>query len=157
MRFQVWAAAIAVAVALTGGAPAWAQDERAALAREAVTLMQMEEAIQVMFDTMSPMMAASMGPELRLSVSEQARLGEILAEEFRSATPEFVDRLAGVYANNMSEQQLRDVVTFLRSPAGVAWMQTQNNAERELERIGQEVGMRVAVQAITRLNAERAR
>ena len=155
MSMRKLVAAAVFAMALMGGQAAAQEDQRTALAREVVTLMDIEEVLNGMFDAMSPMMAASMGPELNLTVAEQARLGELLAEEFRNAAPEFATRMAGVYAGAMSEAHLRDVVGFLRSPAGAAWLETQTAAERQLEMIGQDIGMRVAVQAMTRLNAER--
>jgi hypothetical protein len=156
MRLKAWAAAIMLGATLTGGAAA-EEAGQAALARELVQAMDMESTIGDLFDAMSPMMAASMGQELHLSASEQARLGEILAEEFRAAAPDFTGRIVGLYAENLTEQQMRDTIAFLRSPSGQAWLQTENTAQSQLERIGQEVGMRVAMQSLLRFNRERAR
>jgi len=149
-------AAVAVAVAMWGQASAQETD-RVALARELLALMQVEETISELFDTMSPMMAASVAQEMRLTASERARLGEILAEEFRGAGPEILREVSNVYAQRLTEQELCEIIAFLRSPSGQALLRGQAEAETELERVGQVIGMRVALQALTRFNQERAR
>ncbi len=149
-------AAVVFTVAMWGQASAQ-EAERVALARELLGLMQVEETITGLFDSMSPLMAAGMAQELRLSASESARLGEILAQEFRGAGPEILSEIAEIYAQRLSEQELRDSVAFLRSPSGQALIRGQSEAEAELERVGQVIGMRVALQAMTRFNAERSR
>lgn len=149
-------AAIAVAAVMWGQASAQ-EAERLAQARELLTLMQVDETISDLFDTMSPMMAASVAQEMRLSASERARLGEILAEEFRAAGPEILGEVSNIYAQRLNEQEMREIITFLRSPSGQALQRTQNEAEGELERVGQVIGMRVALQALTRFNQERSR
>ena len=156
MKLKAWAAAMVLGAALTGAAAA-AEAGETALARELVQVMDVEATVSELFDVMSPMMAASVAQELRLTQSEQARLGEILAEEFRAAAPDFTSRIVALYADSLDEQQMRDTIAFLRSPSGQAWLNTQNAAKSQLERIGQEVGMQVAMQSIVRLNRERAR
>jgi len=94
---------------------------------------------------------------MRLTPVQTARLGEIVAEEFRAETPALVAEMAGVYAQRMDEAQLREVVTFLRSPAGASFLQAQNDAQTELENIGQLGGMRVGVRAVTRFMQENQR
>ncbi|MEZ6022644.1 MAG: DUF2059 domain-containing protein [Hyphomonadaceae bacterium] len=156
----VWGVqSLVAALALAGAAatPAAAQeDPRGALAVEVVELLDAEATVAEMFDNMAPMMAASMGPELQLSQADQARLSVILNEELRAAAPEFSRRLAGVYAEHMTEMQLRETIAFLRSPSGAALISTQNTAQRQLEAIGQEIGVRVALQSLMRLHQERA-
>ncbi|MEZ5960521.1 MAG: DUF2059 domain-containing protein [Hyphomonadaceae bacterium] len=153
---MVRAFALALALALAAWTPAHAQQqsERQRLAQELVQLMDMEKTLGDFFVTMSPMVASSMATEMRLTPVQTARLGEIVAEEFRAETPVLVGEMAAVYAQRMDEPQLREVVTFLRSPAGVVFMQSQRDAQAELENIGQLGGMRVGVRAITRLLQE---
>lgn len=158
MKFHLVLAAITFGVALMCGGPAAAQDAgRVAKARELIRLMEVEEPVHEMFETMSPMIAATAARDLRLSRSEEARLGELLAEEFRNAAPELIGAVAGIYANGMTDQHLDDTIAFMNSPAGQAWVDTQRNADAELERVGQTLGMRVALQAMTRFSNERAR
>ncbi len=156
--FKALAAATMFGASMLAGGVAAAQTQaspaQTELANRVVDLMDLDEAITGMFDAMSPMMAASMGQELHLDSVRQARLSVLLAEEFRSATPEFMTRLAAVYATSLSEQQMRDTIAFLESPSGQAWLDTENRAQGQLEQMGQEIGMRVALQAMVRLNAE---
>lgn len=157
MRKMMAALALALATVVGAGA-AHAQDARKAeLGREIVQLLEVEETIGQLFTTMSPMLATGMARELRLSSSEEARLGELLNEELRNAMPEVMTSAANMYSERLSEQELTEIVTFLRSPSGRAMMESQKNAEEEMARVGQMLGMRVALQALTRLNAERGR
>jgi hypothetical protein len=63
--------------------------------------------------------------------------------------------MARVYAGRMSEAQLRETVTYLSSGSGAAFLQTQVDAQSELERIGATAGMAAGLQAMLRLQQER--
>ena len=143
-----------LAVSASGYARAQS-DQRMALATELVQLMRIEESLGSFFDTMSPMVAEQMARDLHLGPVESARLGELVAEEFRAALPSMTQEMAGVYARQMTEPQLDESVRFLRSPTGLAFVQTQFNAQTELERIGAMAGARVSLQALTRFQQER--
>jgi hypothetical protein len=157
MRAKTLLAAALFALVATAGSAAHAQDaNRLSMARELMGLMRIENLLSDFFTQMSPMVASAMARELRLTASEEARMGELVAEEFRAATPGLAEEMAQVYAMRMSEQQLHETVAFLRSPSGAAFLQTQFDAQTELERIGGAAGMRVGAQAFTRFNAERA-
>ena len=135
--------------------PAAAQEsERGELASEVTSLLGMETLLSGFFDSMSPMIASGMANDLDLTPVQTARLAELVAEEFRAATPAMVAEMSAVYAERMSETELRETIGFLRSPSGAAFLQTQIDAQGELERIGQLAGMRVGVQALTRLTQE---
>ena len=69
-----------------------------------------------------------MATDLHLTPVQTARLGELVAEEFRAATPGMVAEMSTVYAARMSEAQLRETIGFLRSPSGAAFLQTQIDA-----------------------------
>lgn len=158
MAFKGWVLGIVFGVAaLCGAGEASAQqnERREALAREIVALLEVENTVGDLFQSMSPLLADGMANELQLSQTEEARLSELLAEELRNAMPELMTAVSAMYATNLSEQELTDIVGFLRSPSGRAMMQSQKNAETELQRMGQVLGMRVALQALLRLNAER--
>ena len=153
---MIRAFAIALALAVAAWTPANAQEqtERQRLAHEIMQLMQMERVLGDFFASMAPVVASGMANEMRLTPVQTTRLGEIVAEEFRAETPAMVSEMAEVYAGRMSEEELRETVAFLRSPAGAAFLQTQNDAQVELERIGESGGMRVGVRAISRLIQE---
>lgn len=154
MRARLWAAAFSV-LALTMTAEAHAQDERAALAREAVQLLEVASTFEQMMVDLSPVVAEGMANQLRLSPSETQRLQQILAEEFRASTPEMVSGIADVYAG-LTEPQLRELVAFLRSPSGRAFVDMQNSAQSALDQLGERVGEQVGLRALQRLEQERA-
>jgi hypothetical protein len=156
MHFKTLVAAFAFAVTALAGTTASAQDARAELAREAMQLMQVERILGEFFSQMSPMVATGMARDLNLGPTEEARMAELVAEEFRLASPAMVEEMGRVYAERMTEQELRETVTFLRTPSGAAFLRTQFDAQGELQRIGAMAGMRVGLQAMQRLEAERA-
>ncbi len=151
---RIFALAFVLVVAAWTPAHAQEQTERQRLAHEVMQSMEMERVLSEFFATMAPVVASGMANEIRLTPVQTARLSVIVAEEFGAETATMVGRMVDVYAERMTEEQLRETVAFLRSPSGAAFLQTQTDAQAELERIGQEGGMRVGVRAITRLMQE---
>ncbi|MES1198796.1 MAG: DUF2059 domain-containing protein [Pseudomonadota bacterium] len=150
--------AVTIAAAALAFAPVAHADDasRLALARDVVTLMDVSTTVNDMFSQLSPMVAAQAAQEMHLSATEQARLSEILTEEFHNATPQLMDSVAQVYAHNITEEQLGQIRDFLHSPAGHAMIASQGAMQGELEREGQTIGMQVAARALQRLAAERS-
>ncbi|MEJ0060095.1 MAG: DUF2059 domain-containing protein [Terricaulis sp.] len=143
-------------MATLGVQPAAADEaSRQRLATEVIALMDVSETIMQMFDTLSPMIASQAAGEMHLTASEEARLGELLAEEFRTATPDLMASVAQAYAANISEQNLVEIRDFLQSPAGQAMTASQGQVQSELEEAGQNIGMQVASRALGRFAAER--
>jgi hypothetical protein len=155
MFFRTMLAAF-VSIALLEG-PALAQQvDRVSLSRELVTLTRLERAIDVMYDSLGPLVSDNAAQQLHLSAPESQRFGQIMTEELRASTPELVEVIARFYAENMSEQQLQETVTFLRSPAGQAFAGLQDNSRTELQRAAQSIGLRVAARSLERFARERA-
>jgi len=150
--------AVAAAFAALATAPgAWADDaSRLATAREVVGLLDVGHTVDEMFSQLSPMVAAQAGQEMHLTATEQARLGEILAEEFHNSEPQLMESVAQVYAHNVTEEQLGQIRDFLHSAAGQAMISSQGAMQQDLEREGQTLGMQVAARALQRFAAERA-
>jgi hypothetical protein len=139
-----------------GVQPASADEaSRLRLANEVVAAMDVTETINGLFDTMSPMIASQAASEMRLTRSEEARLAELLSEEFRVATPDLLAAVARVYADNVSEQHLEQIRDFLRSPAGQAMSANQGQVQSAMEREGQTIGIQVASRALGRFASER--
>ena len=155
MKHRILVAAAAV-MALSLAAPSRADDtSRLALAHQVVSLMNVDHVIDDMFQQLSPMLAVQAGQEMRLTPSEQQRLGQILAEEFHNSIPQVMDSVASVYSRNVSEEQLAQIRDFLQSPAGQAMISTQGAMQQELRREGENIGMQVAARALQRFAAER--
>lgn len=158
MRLNTILMAVVFSVATVAGGPVRAQEaDRDAMANEIVVLLRVEALLTDFFATMSPMVAASMAREMEFTPSQEARFGEIVAEEFAAASPGMSREVARIYATRMTDEQLSETVAFLRSPSGAAFLQTQVDAQGELERIGAAAGMQVGYQALMRFNAEQDR
>lgn len=155
MAYKQIIAALAFGLALCGQAWAQEQNTREALAREVLTLLRAEESVTEMFATLGPVLGQAATQQLRLSQQEGTRFGEILGEEFQSAAPDLIGAMAQAYANNMTEDQLRETVTYLRSPAGQAYINTQDTAESQLRSVGRDIGLRVAARSLERFMRER--
>lgn len=153
MKFAV--IALALGVAFWAPQPAWAQETKAELAREVMVLMDVEATLVDMMDTLAPIIAGGSVNDLELTPSEEGRLTELLREEFRNGTPSMVGRIAEAFAEHISEADLRNIRDFLRTPSGQAMVATQGQLDVVMEREGQQFGMRVALQAFTRLMEER--
>ena len=52
-------------------------------------------------------------------------LKEIILPEFNKRTDEMVDQSARILASSMTEPELKDVVAFLKTPAGKKYVETQ--------------------------------
>ncbi|MES1201136.1 MAG: DUF2059 domain-containing protein [Pseudomonadota bacterium] len=147
-----------VAVGVLALAPQARADDasRLAKAHDVVNLMHFDQVVNDMFDQITPMMTQAMGSQMHLDATGQARFGQILSEELHNSTPQLLDSVAGVYAHQLTEDQLTQVRAFLQTPAGMAFMGNQESVQNELRRAGQTIGAQVAARAIVRFNDERS-
>ncbi|MGE3929203.1 MAG: DUF2059 domain-containing protein [Hyphomonadaceae bacterium] len=148
---------IAFVIAVASVSQAVAQDtESVQLTREMLTLLQVEEAITESFEITSPVVAYSARLEQGLSEQETARFGELLRDEFRNHTPEMINRLADVYAGHFSDEELREVLAFLRSPPGQALVRGLRQSEADQRLVVQTYSLGAMRLATDRLDRERA-
>lgn len=122
MRFTRFlsGAALAAMLATTAVAqPAAPSAEKIALAKQLVEASgggdQMKTVLQVMFRTMSTAFNTNMPPE-------QKRLTEIILQKmqdrFIAATPQLIDGSVQVYADNLTDKELRDYLAWIQSDTG---------------------------------------
>lgn len=122
MRFTrlLSGAALAAMLATTAVAqPAAPSAEKVALARQLVEASggadQMKTVMQTMFGGMRASVTANMPPE-------QKRIGEVLLQKMQdrllAATPQLLDGAVQVYAQNLTEKELRDNLAWIQSDTG---------------------------------------
>jgi hypothetical protein len=64
-------------------------------------------------------------PEEKLSPNERRKTDE--------AMPQLLDAMAAIYANNMTNQEIKDTLTFYRSPSGQSSQKKIPEANRQAE------------------------
>jgi hypothetical protein len=124
-------------------------EDHVALAREVMRLSGGEEAITGMMDAMRPIMLQDMRSS---GVSEEnaGRIVEMFVQEFALEAPRLAELGAIAYANAFTDQELRDIAAFLRTPAGEAMIEHQTEIASAMMRAGMLVGQEVAVRVIER-------
>jgi hypothetical protein len=130
---KIWIVAALAAVLASGGVtPALAQAAPAPGAakvspRSAELVRRMYRAVHI--DTTMDAMMASMMPAMTEEMTrrtpgitdEQRRLiNEVVQDVMHDATPKILDRLIPAYAATFTDEELKAVVDFYESPAGVA-------------------------------------
>jgi hypothetical protein len=106
--------------------PAAPSPERTALARQVVDTVggadQMKVVLQTVFQSMSATLSANMPPE-------QKHLLEVVLQKmqdrFIAATPQLIDGTVQVYADNLTEKELRDYLAWLHSDTGQSVIRKQ--------------------------------
>ena len=125
-------------------------EERLTLAREVMVLSGGERAFRDMMDQMRPMMLQDMRAS---GVSEQNadHIIDMFVEEFGAEAPRLIELGALAYADAFTDQELRDMAAFLRTPSGQAMIEHQAEIAGAMMRagmlVGQEVGARVVERA----------
>ena len=76
-------------------------------------------------------------------LSQPNRLREVFENEVRMGEDELKWMLAGIYAKHFTENELREIVSFLDSPAGAAWLHKRLLIQTESEQLGLEWGKMV--------------
>jgi len=146
---KAFIAAICLWVGLS--ATAFAQEppseERLALAREVMVLSGGETAYTDMMVQMRPLIIQDMRSR-GMSPDMAERAYVVMSEEFARESPRFMELGALAYANAFTDQELRDMAAFLRTPSGQAMIRNQAEVAGAMMRagaiIGQEIAPRVA-------------
>ena len=146
---KVWFGAALAWAAMSVGALAQAppSEERLALAREVMVLAGGEASFTGMINAMRPLTEQQLRSH---GLSEEAvqRAWAIMVEEFVKEAPQFVELGAIAYANAFTDEELRGMAEFFRSPAGRAMVAHQTEIATAMAHagmiIGRDVGLRVA-------------
>lgn len=119
------AAPAATAQAQSPAAPSDDTTVRLDLARQIVALRSQGSEMQL-FRAKLPWYTAAMRANVRLTDAQREALPRVLEEQFRAAMVPADENIAATYARIFTADQLRDVLTFNRSPTGRAWLAHQD-------------------------------
>ena len=80
-----------------------------------------------------------------------ARFVTMFIEEFRQEAPEFIELGAIAYANAFTDEELRGIAAFLRTPAGHAMVEHQGEIAAAMARAGAVIGEQAAARVAARM------
>ena len=95
--------------------------ERLALARELTQVFDVKSAMHNMFGSI----ANAMSPPELATPDQRERVKQLLASYgagFEAVTPDLMGAVATLYAKTFTAQEMRDALTFYRSPSGQAML-----------------------------------
>jgi len=132
------AAGLALALALSG-APAMAQQPTAAPLKEgspaaiaaAKEILAMKNASAMYANAIPNLVQQTKDQLLQSNLNYQKDLNEvavIVAQKLAGREKEIGDGMAKIYANEFTEQELKDIVTFYKSPLGAKLLSTEPRA-----------------------------
>lgn len=147
---KTWVGSIAILM-VSGVISVTAQEsQRRALAEELLTVMKMQDAIEKSFEMAKQMIPAQMekmaqeAGDTNAPADLQALTGkmmDMIAEEF-SWNKLKADYIA-LYAETFTEQELKDMVAFYKSPAGQAYINKQPELMKRSVELTQKLMMKV--------------
>ena len=124
--------------------------ERLALAREVMMLSGGEAAFTGVMEAMRPMMIQDLR-QRGLSEDVAQRFVTMFIEEFSQEAPEFIELGAIAYANAFTDEELRGIAAFLRTPAGHAMVEHQGEIAAAMARAGAVIGEQSAARVAARM------
>lgn len=142
------AASSAMAQTPQAYAPASASTPGAAIAHDVVRALGGVDALR---EGMHQALAASVDADPaaeRLDARRRAALDRALDVEIDARRDQIETALAGIYARNYSYEELRDLLAFLRTPAGRAFAQRQGRVVGQSVEWGQAFARTVLAPAI---------
>ena len=89
-----------------------------------------------------------------VDLSKANRLRAAFENEVRMGEDELKWMLAGIYAKHFTENELREIVSFFRSPAGAAWLDKRLFIQTESEQLGLEWGKMVTERTFQSMKKE---
>jgi len=148
-RFPVPTAVAALALVLSllcGGGPARSQEaspESLAAARELVVAAHLAD----VFQKLVPVMMQQLKPAIvQLHPDAAADYDAItpqLIEGFQGRSNRFVDGIVAIYAKHFTADELHQLTTFYRSPAGAKYIEQMPAITQESMSMGQTIGMEI--------------
>ena len=136
-------------------APASASSPGAGVARDVVRALGGVEALRRgMHDALAASVAADPAGA-RLPAAQQAALDRALDVEIDARRDRIESELAAIYARNYSYEELRDLLAFLRTPAGRAFALRQGRVVGQSVEWGQAFAREVLAPAIEARVSER--
>jgi hypothetical protein len=91
-------------------------------------------------------------PEIAADLDKVLR--EIILPEFNKRTAEMIDQSARILASAMTEQELKETVTFLKTPAGKKYVETQPASMNKIMQSMDSWNRDLSVTVVDRVRAE---
>ena len=115
--------ALAAALAFSATAACASTKDLARELLEAIRLtQQIERTMAVVADRTAEFMRQS---RPQMAAAEAAAYGQIYAAELKARSGDLVDEIANLYAKEYSEDDLRQIIAFYKSPIGQKYLDTQ--------------------------------
>jgi len=148
---------IAAGMVLSVGAGANGQDaSRRAMAEELLNLMNIQANIEKSFDMIKQMIPAQMG-RMKQATGQTCTLAEVpsrtgkmmdmMAQEL--SWDKLKDDYITLYAETFSEEEMKGIITFYKSPAGQAFIEKQP----ELMKRSMELSQKMMIQIMPKIQA----
>jgi uncharacterized protein len=139
--------ALTIAAAALPAARAQAPDE----ARVAVAKQLMDAAgAGKQFDEVMPLLAAQISQNLMRIAPDKSK---DIADVFQKLIPRFsekkgilLEQIAGLYANELTLEELNVIVAFYKSPVGMKFAAVQPNIMRQSMTLGQRWGQQIGIE-----------
>jgi hypothetical protein len=121
-----------------------APDETMSAARELITVMRAADQLKQML----PSIMQALKPAIVQGRPQVERdfetLIPLLLDSVASRVGELIDPMASVYARNFSADEMRQLATFYRSPAGQKFLDKMPTVMQESMSLGQAFGQQIA-------------
>ncbi len=109
----------------------------------------MTQSMELLARQMLPL-AAKVDPnaaQLELTDADFARMAQLIGEEFGKRFPSLVEEMAPIYANNFTNDELRELIAFYDSPIGRKLVEKQPILSQQGAALGQAWGQRIGQEA----------
>ncbi|TRL38136.1 DUF2059 domain-containing protein [Methylosinus sporium] len=152
---RLFFASFAVLLTLCG-APARADDrgERIAVAKELLVAMHMTDTAKQMLPALMEQIKSLLGTQNPKLEKDLAEISRRMQTKFIASLDELTDQMAAIYADNFSVAELRDVLSFYKSPTGSKLAVKMGQLAKSGMEIGKAWGVRVGESLQTDLKSE---
>jgi uncharacterized protein len=131
-----------------------APDEKSRLAAEMIEVMQTEKTMSAIYPAMMKQISDIL---IQQNPAVKKDLDYLMAnaeKELMSNMSPLKVEMAKIYAARFSETELRDMVTFMKSPSGKRFIEEQPAIATESMRIGQQWGQQIGERIFEKMRTE---
>jgi uncharacterized protein len=161
LRRLMFVLAFAAVLGLSGAGQAGAQTSgahspaRLAAAKDLVSVMRLPDTMRGMFpliwrQMVSPLISRD-DPRIKAAVDS---LAPTITAEMEREIPRFGELIAGIYAEHFTEEELRAIAVFMRSPTGQTFLAKQNVLAQASMTAGQQFGQSLLARIRPRIEEE---
>jgi hypothetical protein len=148
---------IVILAMLAGGAQAQteARSDKHDLARELIeTTGAMNRSVDILDAVLPPLFDIIKRSNPGVSDATLDELKRLALEEYKASLPELIDPIATVYESNYSEDELRQLIDFYKSPLGRKTLEKMPVIFRQSQAIGAVWGKKIGESVVNRIKTE---